>query len=232
MTDETQPIEKKKGMGTGPKIAIGCGVVAVIAIIVIAIGLITGVQFLSKKAKEAGIDSELLRENPSLAAAKMIVAANPELEMVEVDEDAGTMTIRNKETGETLTADFEDIEKGRISFRTDKGEMSLGADQSQIPDWIPLYQGELNVAYTVSDEETRAGNFTITADAGIDEIRGFYTSRMEEQGFSVESSSLESEGMRTVTLLFANEEDTTNMTVTIREQEGETIITVTYQIEK
>ncbi len=230
--NETQQPEKKKGMGTGPKIAIGCGVVAVIAIIVIAIGLISGVQFLSKKAQEAGIDADLLRENPSLAAAKMVITANPELEMVEVDEDTGTMTIRNKETGETITADFKDIEKGRISFKTDKGEMSLGADQSQIPDWIPLYQGELNVAYTVSDEETRAGNFTITADAGIEDIRSFYTSRMENQGFSVESSSLESEGMRTVNLLFADEEDTTNMTVTIREQDVQSIITVTYQIQK
>ena len=63
MTDEKKP--EKKGMGTGPKIAIGCGVVAVVGIIIIAVVVISGGVFLSKKAKEAGIDADLLKKNPA-----------------------------------------------------------------------------------------------------------------------------------------------------------------------
>ncbi|MBD3413184.1 MAG: hypothetical protein GF421_01980, partial [Candidatus Aminicenantes bacterium] len=128
MNEEKKP--EKKGMGTGPKIAIGCGVVAVVGIIIIAVVVISGGVFLSKKAKEAGIDADLLKKNPALAAAKVAIAANPELELVNVDEDSRTMTVRNKETGEKLKIDFEDIEKGRISFETEEGEMTLKADEA------------------------------------------------------------------------------------------------------
>lgn len=256
MTDETQQPEKKKGMGTGPKIAIGCGIVALVGIIIVVVALISGGLFLSKKAKEAGLDAELLRKNPAVAAAKVAVAANPELELVEVDENARTVTIRNKETGETLTADFEDIEKGRISFKTEEGEMTIQTDESgaraeikdeegetqtvefgaspdksKIPGWIPLYEGELTAVYTTSAGESRTGSFSIETGAGVEEVRDFYVPRLEDQGLSVKTSSFETAGTRMINLSASDENNKREITVHIQqEEEGKTTIAIQYRM--
>lgn len=250
MINEEKP-EKKK-MGTGSKVAIGCGVVLVIGIIVLAVALVTGVQFLSKKAEEAGIDADLIKKNPALATAKMIVAANPELELVEVDEKAGTVTIRNKKTGEKLTVDFEDIEKGRLTFKTDEGEMTFSTDESgagvklkdekgevkslefgktELPDWMPLFPGELNIDFTISDEESRYGNFTIKTDSGAEKVRDFYVSKLENLGLSTEVSSFETDDTRTITIISSDDDKTREISINInQEKDGKSLITVNYQI--
>jgi len=254
MTDEKKP--EKKGMGTGPKIAIGCGVVAVVGIIIIAVVVISGGVFLSKKAKEAGIDTDLLKKNPALAAAKVAIAANPELELVNVDEDSRKITIRNKKTGEKLKVDFEDIEKGRISFETEEGEMTIKADEagasaeikdeegetesvefgissdrSKLPDWIPLFKGDLNISFTASDQETSAGNFSIETNAKPEDIQDFYVSRLEKQGLSVEISTSEFGGSQLTNLTFTDD-DKRHVSINIQEQDNKSLITVHYQIKK
>jgi len=254
MTDEKKP--DKKGLGTGPKIAIGCGVVAVVGIIIIAIAVISGGLFLSKKAKEAGFDADLLRKNPALATAKMVVAANPELELVSVDEKSGTLTVRNKETGETLTADFNDIRKGRITFKTDKGEeltfsteeagvkaevkdekgevesieFGTSAEESKIPDWIPLYEGELSISFTSSAGEGRTGTFSIETDASPEDVRDFYVSQLEKLGFSLETSSSETDTTHMINIFSSDEENQRELMVNVlQEEEGLTLITLQYQ---
>lgn len=42
----------KKGMSTGAKVAIGCGILAVIAIVVVIVAIVAGGMFVSKKANE------------------------------------------------------------------------------------------------------------------------------------------------------------------------------------
>jgi len=220
-------------------------------IIIIAVVVISGGVFLSKKAKEDGIDADLLKKNPALAAA------NPELELVNVDEDSRTMTIRNKETGERLKVDFEDIEKGRISFETEEGEMTIKADEagasakikdeegetesvefgissdrSEIPDWIPVFKGNLNVSFTGSDQEMSAGNFSIETDAKPKEIQDFYVTRLEKQGLSVEISTSEFGGSQLTNLTFSDEDDKRHISINIQEQDDKSMITVHYQIKK
>jgi len=220
-------------------------------IIIIAVVVISGGVFLSKKAKEDGIDADLLKKNPALAAA------NPELELVNVDEDSRTMTIRNKETGERLKVDFEDIEKGRISFETEEGEMTIKADEagasakikdeegetesvefgissdrSEIPDWIPVFKGNLNVSFTGSDQEMSAGNFSIETDAKPKEIQDFYVTRLEKQGLSVEISTSEFGGSQLTNLTFSDEDDKRHVSINIQEQDDKSMITVHYQIKK
>ena len=70
-------------------VGIGCG--AILMVIVIAVVMVGGF-FLARTVKDVAEDFE---DNPGLAAARFIVKASPELEEVEVDEDAGTMTVRN-----------------------------------------------------------------------------------------------------------------------------------------
>jgi len=78
--------------------------------------------FVVHKAKQAGLDSDLIKRNPALAIAKMAVAANPNLETVSADEGRQEITIRDKQTGKVTTMSFEDAKKGKFVFKEDGKE--------------------------------------------------------------------------------------------------------------
>jgi hypothetical protein len=104
------PPPAKKGMGPLGWIAIGCGVILVFCLIAFAV-----VGYMAKR----GI--EKFQKNPTKMAAEMIVRANPDLELVSSDDKAGTMTVHNKKTNETVTLNFDDIKNGKLKVTTDKG---------------------------------------------------------------------------------------------------------------
>ena len=127
-----------------------CAVLAILAL---------GV-FVVNKAKQAGLDPDLIKKNPALAAAKLAVAANPNVEMVSADEGHDQITVRDKETGKLLTMSFADAKKGKFVFQengkdavtisgpTDGGFEMKSADGSvkiggsvKIPTWVPDYPG-------------------------------------------------------------------------------------------
>jgi hypothetical protein len=249
-------VPAKQGMGTGAKVAIGCGAVAILSIVVVGVVLVAGGMFVAKKAKDAGFDTELMARNPGLAAARMMVTANPELDLVDMDENRGTLTIRNKETGETLTVDFRDIEEGRLTFSTDEGEVTFRGDdsgarmevrgetgetqtlefgalahRSRIPDWIPLHQGDLNVGFTATDGGKRVGMFSIETTSSRQSARDFYVAELEGRGFSPSVSSLEVPGMAMITISAPHPDGTRELTILINEAEGKTTITVNYEEE-
>src|SRR5262245_51615187 len=109
----SQPLTPPPPPATGPqkmsplaKVGIGCLVFAVLCAIAIGVMFSAGVHFLKKK----------VGDNPTLAAAELIIRANPELEVVDSDSKAGTLTIRNTKTGEVVTMNAKDIEDGKITF--------------------------------------------------------------------------------------------------------------------
>ena len=61
---------QKKGLGVLGWILIGCGGLFVL----VAVALVAGGFFVANKAKQAGLDPELMKSNPGLATAKMITA--------------------------------------------------------------------------------------------------------------------------------------------------------------
>ena len=252
----TTEVPARQGMGTGAKIAIGCGAVAILSIVVVGVVLVAGGMFVAKKAKDAGFDSELMARNPGLAAARMMVSANPELDLVDMDENRGTLTIRNKETGETLTVDFQDIQEGRLTFRTDEGEVTFrgddagarmevrgetgetqtlefgaSADRSRIPDWIPVHQGDLNVGFTATDGGKRIGMFSIETTASRQDVRDFYVAELEGRGFTPSVSSMEAVGMAMISISASHPDGTREVTVLINEAEGKITVTVSYEQE-
>ena len=247
-------VPAKQGMGTGAKIAIGCGAVAVLSIVVVGIAAVFGGLFVAKKVKDAGFDSDLMARNPGLAAARMMVTANPELDLVDMDESRGTLTIRNKETGETLTVDFKDIEEGRLTFSTEEGEVTFrgddsgarmevrgetgetqtvefgaSADPSGLPDWIPIHPGDLSVGYRADAEGSQMGMFSIETTASRQDVRDFYVSELEGRGFTPSVATVEAEGMVMITISASPPDGTRGVTVVISEAEGKTTIMVNYQ---
>ncbi len=167
-----------KGMSPWAWVAIGCGGLMVVCLIVfMALGV-----FVFNKGKEmvedaTGSDSlsdfvEDMKENPAKTAAETMIRVNPELELVSTDEEAGTITFTNTKTGEEATLNFEDIAEGRFSMTTDEGDFSIetsgdseggvtfkgpegearfgvGGDLSEVPDWVPAYPGATGTQSTM-----------------------------------------------------------------------------------
>lgn len=140
-----------------------------------------------QKAKEMAGDFE---KRPVYTAAKALVMLNPDIELVNADEDSQKITIREKATGKTMTVSLEDLKEGRISFTNEKGEQYTvhtegkgegggvrveGPDGQQVfsaqsgniefPEWAPVPQGTYSSsAKTVTNDGTV---WVVTVDTSV-----------------------------------------------------------------
>jgi hypothetical protein len=92
-------------------------------VLVCILGFTALTMFVVHKVKEAGLDPALMRSNPGLATAKLMVAANPDLELVSSSDSAGTVTIRDKKTGKVMTMKF-DAEKKSLVVIDESGKQA------------------------------------------------------------------------------------------------------------
>lgn len=83
-------------------------ILAIIAVVVILfIGGMGALGYIAYRKVKAAIPA-----NKTVMAAKMIVGMNSDLELVSADDAKGTVTIRIKSSGETMTLDLGALEKG------------------------------------------------------------------------------------------------------------------------
>jgi hypothetical protein len=157
-------------------------------------------MFFMHKARQAGIDSDLLRANPGYAVAKMFIAANPNVEEVRHDDRAGTITVRDRKTGKLTTISFDDIKRGRISITSDEpggGSVEIGGSAA-LPAWVPVYPGtkpENSVAVRGSGDDGReGGNVTFTTSDPPAKVLAFYQDKARELGMKVNLTSTGDEG--------------------------------------
>jgi len=238
---------KKKGLSPLAWVGIGCGALVLIAVIVLG----AGVMFVGKKARDLAADFE---SNPAMAAAKLAVRLNPELEVVESDEEAGTLTVRNKETGEVLTFDLEEIEQGKLGVLTGEGEettvtfggteggveieteeggktsrlrFGAGAGADEIPSWVPVYPGTEPASNFISttDEGTQ-GAFSLSTGDEPDEVLDWYADEVEDLGMAPERSTFSTPESRGG--LISGEAGERGLNVTVMNQGEGTLVTVTF----
>ena len=227
---------EKKGMSPWAWVAIGCGgLIVVFAIVVSLSGM-----FLAKKAADFVED---VQENPE-AAAEMLIKMNPDLELVESDRDAGTITIREKDSGEVITVNYEDIKEGKLTFETDEGEMTFSAsedseeglftvttdgeetmrvgssDMDSLPDWVPVFPGGTTTGtYSATTPDGVSGSFQLTSSESVDDVLAFYVEQFEDDEWSVqktEYSGPDGKGGQVI----ASVEDRTVMVILSTSEEG------------
>lgn len=205
----TQP--QKKKLGPLAWVLIGCLGIVILA----GAAMLVGGFFVAKKVKDVAAD---YKENPARAAAEMVVRVNPDLELVESDDEAQTMTIRNTETGEVFTADWSDIKEGKfrmesngkqvtfdakeattgegggmISVTDESGDESVvigGGDTDAVPAWFPRYPGA-SVADSIlsSTSDTEAtGMFTLKLGDGVGDVMAFYRDELTALGFDIDQT--------------------------------------------
>ncbi|MEM1177553.1 MAG: hypothetical protein AAGM22_04360 [Acidobacteriota bacterium] len=111
----------KAGMPTWAKVGIGCGCLALLAIV-------AGFMLLGWGAKKA---VEAVSDPASIA--ELAIKAHPDYDLVETDRDGGTITIREKATDKVQTFDFSDIANGNFSMEGSDGEkFEIGAEAGGI----------------------------------------------------------------------------------------------------
>lgn len=225
----------------------GCGGVGIVLLILVMIGWFWLRGFISR-----------FEENPQLAAVELMVRANPELDLVGSDADAGTITIRHKESGETVTVEFEKLADGRLSITTDEGEMvfeldedaeeltmrgrqgdeestmTFGAQGGDVPAWVerllPQNWPEGRVGMQASSGGRSRGMIGWQIEEGDPEaIAAGLQQTLEDGGWTVEESSFTGGGQRMFALNASMETPARELQVqAIGQQDGATQVNLTF----
>ncbi|MBD3857556.1 MAG: hypothetical protein IFK92_13740 [Acidobacteria bacterium] len=188
----------KKGLPVWAWVGIGCGALMIVVLVVVMVGGF----LLARKAKDFAAE---LEENPARTIARGIIMANPELEEVSADDEAGTITIRNTKTGETTTVNYDEITEGKLSFTTDKGEITVDASELKESGTINITDDEGGVVFStggaVSDDVEAwvpiYPGFELETPASVKEALEFYRAALEGEGYQVAVNTFtqeESEG--------------------------------------
>jgi hypothetical protein len=190
-----------------------------------------------------------LQRNPAVAAAELLVRANPELEVVSTDYTKGTITVRNKKSGETLTMDATDVKHGRLSFKDGKGseirfkapeegsgvvqvqgpegQTSIGAGtQVKAPSWLPTYPATpVEGVMSLTGKEGLTGTIVQkTPDSTVQVMEGFEKS-LKAAGFEVNTIRNPDGGI----VIGEWKGMKRHVMATIGRSQGQTVATVTYR---
>jgi hypothetical protein len=196
---------QKKGMGALGWIAIGCGVIVLLVVVVLA-----GLGFWAKQA------AERFKDNPGMAAAELAVKINPDLDLVSKDEKAGTITVHNKKDGQTVTFNVGDVKNGHFQFSSDKGSASFDMNGTQgmgsikvtddkgkqstmnfgagapsaLPSWVPQYPGGTTKgSYSGENPQAKSGGFTVEISDSVDKTIEWYEGQLKSNGFKTQKAT-------------------------------------------
>jgi hypothetical protein len=232
----------------------GCGTFILLGVIVV----VAGGLFLWGKAKEAGLDPELMEKNPALAVAKFAVAINPDLEIVSTDNEKGLITFREKKSGKTVTVNLEEAQSGKILFeeegkeavrieakgdeetgsleiKTEEGSMKFGGgDVENLPDWLPSYPGSRpESSYVAQTSEGSTTTFHFTTSDSVESVISFYEKGLKESGLKVSTNLLRQDGKVTVGTASAEDADQKRTAwVNAQVSEGTTQVSVVVEAKK
>ena len=228
--------------------------VAVLGLFILGgIAVVGGGLFLVHKAKQAGLDPELMRNNPGLATAKLLAATNPDLEVVSTDDARGLITIRQKSTGKTMTVNFDDLKRGKLTFKEDGKDavtleahgdgstgslqmksgsesFNIGANQATMPSWIPAYPNSKPAStFSVSGKQGSSASFQFQTQDALKDVVAFYENGLKQAGFHINATTTSENGGSSSGLVSA--EDAANkrtVMVTVGTGDKGTTVSVTY----
>jgi hypothetical protein len=190
----------------------------IVGLMLIGLGSCAVIGFYAMhKVKQAGLDSGLMKKNPALATAKMMVTMNPDVELVSSDDDAGTIVVRDKKTGKTTTMKFDPAKKsmviidesgktttmtttsegssGGIEMKSSEGTVKIGASSDKAPGWVPAYPGSSpENTYSATNAGEQTGSFTFKTSDAAEKVIAFYSDTLKAHGFAVSNMTGNTEG--------------------------------------
>lgn len=152
---------------------IGCGIVSFLFV---------------KTVQHAGFDSSLMKKNPGLAMTKMVTAMNPDYEVVSSNDGAGTVTVKEKSTGKTVTYKF-DTQKNTMVIVGENGEevkIGAAATGNSMPSWVPVYPGSsVEGTYSAEAADGKSANYTLKTPDAAEKVTSYYQDQLKAAGFNV-----------------------------------------------
>jgi hypothetical protein len=198
-------------------------------------GMVGTGLFIVHKARQAGIDPEMMRRNPGLAVSKLIAAANPNVDVVSTDDGAGTITVRDKRTGKVVTMSFDQVRSGKFSFSAlgDDGKtarVEIGAGAGRLPSWVPAYPGaQTKGTFSVQGDDGNGtgegGSFAFSTTDSAARVKAFYEDKCKEAGMKVNVTINSEQGSM---ILASDEGERHTLHVTVAGGTGETSVNVIY----
>jgi hypothetical protein len=228
----------------------GClGLILVFIAISVSCGL-----FWWNKAKQAGIDTDLMESNPGLAIAKLLAASNPNIEVLSVDEDEGIIRVRDKKTGKSMTMDLSEAKNGKIVFRDEDnqnleiqtqgegdsasiqmsspdGTARIGAGAAQLPDWLPAYPGaKSGGSIGASSGNGKTGTETFETSDSAEDVASFYERSLKNAGMAVEKTSFAGSDKESMTVISAKSSDEQRSgVISVARKEGKTMVSLSFE---
>ncbi len=242
----------KKGLGPLAWIAIGCGGLIVIGMVIT--GALTWWGY--SKAKQAVGDLDF-EGNPGLAAARLAIRLNPELEEVAVDEDEHTITVRNTKDGEEYTVDWSEVKDGKLRFSSGDKDVTFDAQQdgeggtfkvsggdegggfelstgnavtAPIPDWVPVPAGgEPTNRHSMTHDGGLNGGFQVETDSAVADVLSTCRQQLESAGFEVSVNTFDGSDGAGGMVNGSDEANCRGVVVMVRSENGTTSVTVSYR---
>lgn len=176
-----------------------------------------------------------IRNNPGLVIAKLMTATNPNIQVLNTDNGAGTITFRDRRTGKESTISFDQARNGQFSISADddhggKATMHFGGGASDLPSWIPKYPGAesygvFSAKGTDGNGSGEGGTFTFKTSDGASKVLEFYRDRAGDLGLKVTMNTTTPTGGMIVT---ADDGEKKSLTAVANESGGSTTVSVTY----
>lgn len=195
------------------------------------IGVVGTGMFVARKVQQVGA-------NPGLALSKLILASNPDVEVLKVDDSANTISVRDKKTGKVTTMNFDDVKSGKFTMTESDGRggtasVQIGADAGQLPSWVPQYPGSTPTgtfaAKSAGEEGVDGGSFSYSTSDDATKVTDFYQQQAKTSGLKVASSTVTPAGGM---LALADQVEKRSMMVILTGGGGSTNVSVTYSSKK
>src|SRR6266852_3926984 len=227
----------------------GCGVIIVLCIVVFAgLGF-----FVMHQAKKAGLDPELMKKNPALATAKMVVFANPDVEMVSSDDDSGTMVVRDKKTGKVTKLRFDSETKtmvvtdengktatitantdaGNLEMKGPEGTIKIGNNSDKAPAWVPTYPGSSpQSTMSVNANGNQSGTYVFITQDSSDKVLTYFGESLKSAGLSASTTSNNTDGKVSGIVTASDQDHKRSVVVTVGPDADGTHVSVTFEEKK
>ena len=241
------PASPPAGKKRNPWVWVIGGCLALILLVVLLMGACT--WFVAEKAQELAQEIEA---DPVKVVAETVVWANPDLELVATDDEAGKMTVRHTPSGKEVTLDFQEIAEGTFSFETEEGRSTLsfdpegeggltfegpegrtafgGSADDDLPAWISVYPGasEAQGAYSSTAGNERSGAVTFRSTDPVARVLEFYESRLKAAGLDVTKEIFTTRDAEGGALTGTSPQPQRSVRVGVQDESGETVISITY----
>ncbi|MBY0507681.1 MAG: hypothetical protein K2X03_27450 [Bryobacteraceae bacterium] len=191
----------------------------VILLAIIAIGLLG--YYAVQKVKEVA-------SNPSAAAA-LIAKLDPNLEVLDVDDQKKIIRVRNKRNNEEVTLNLTDIMQGKlkVSHEGKNGveDFQIGGEV-KLPSWMPAYPGAApkGLGSGSSDKDGAGGLAMFETPDAPEKVLSFYRAALDKKGFTP-GESVQASG---ASVLVMKSDDGKMATITATVADGSTKVTLLY----